>query len=307
MERQVPKYNIKAASTLLGIKSGTLRAWERRYQFIAPIRNESGHRMYTEEHIQILKWLISKIHEGFTISQAVSLLETIPEKQFAMITGRDIGEEDRQQNVLAAELTAALLSFNEMKSHELLDRIFSLYSLEKAVGEILAGVMLEIGDLWERKEINSAHEHFASAILRSRIGYIIHTIPQNSLLPKACAVCCPGEWHEVGLLIFTLHLRLKGFQVVYLGPSLAEGDLRDVLPVIEPRLLFFSCTLQDHLKNALQLIDQLKKEFPAIHIGMGGKASTSLTPKQAELYGSHIIGEKKAEWDQWLRKKLERL
>lgn len=69
------KYNIKAASTILGIPSGTLRAWERRYQFIAPDRNESGHRLYSDKQIQTLKGLIEKTKQGFTISQAVALLD----------------------------------------------------------------------------------------------------------------------------------------------------------------------------------------------------------------------------------------
>ena len=75
MADQEGKYNIKAASQMLGIQPGTLRAWERRYQMIAPVRNESGHRLYTEEHIKILKWLLKKVNQGFTISQAIALLD----------------------------------------------------------------------------------------------------------------------------------------------------------------------------------------------------------------------------------------
>ncbi len=54
------KYNIKAVSNIIGVQPSTLRAWERRYQIIAPKRNQAGHRLYTEEHIQILKWLMEK-------------------------------------------------------------------------------------------------------------------------------------------------------------------------------------------------------------------------------------------------------
>ncbi len=67
------KYNLKAISQMLGIQAGTLRAWERRYQIIAPVRNEAGHRLYTEEHVKIIKWLLVKVNNGFTISQAVHL------------------------------------------------------------------------------------------------------------------------------------------------------------------------------------------------------------------------------------------
>ena len=44
MLSQVGKYNMKAASQILGIQPGTLRAWERRYHMIAPVRNELGYR-----------------------------------------------------------------------------------------------------------------------------------------------------------------------------------------------------------------------------------------------------------------------
>ena len=69
------KYNIKAVSNIIGIQPSTLRAWERRYQIIAPKRNHAGHRLYTEEHIQILKWLMDKVSSGMMIGQAVQLLE----------------------------------------------------------------------------------------------------------------------------------------------------------------------------------------------------------------------------------------
>ena len=64
------KYNIKAVSTMTGIQPGTLRAWERRYEILEPVRNEAGHRLYTDEHIRKLKWLSDKVQQGFTISQA---------------------------------------------------------------------------------------------------------------------------------------------------------------------------------------------------------------------------------------------
>lgn len=69
------KYNIKAVSNIIGIQPSTLRAWERRYQVIAPKRNQAGHRLYTEEHIQILEWLMEKVSSGMMIGQAVQLLE----------------------------------------------------------------------------------------------------------------------------------------------------------------------------------------------------------------------------------------
>ena len=67
-------YNIKAVSNILGINRVHF-AHGKNYHIIAPKRNRAGHRLYTEEHIHILKWLMNKVSEGMMIGQAVQLLE----------------------------------------------------------------------------------------------------------------------------------------------------------------------------------------------------------------------------------------
>ena len=48
---------IKKVSELTGIPAVTLRAWERRYEVITPIRAENNTRLYTQEHIDDLLWI----------------------------------------------------------------------------------------------------------------------------------------------------------------------------------------------------------------------------------------------------------
>ena len=54
---QVPVYNIKAVSRLVGLLPVTLRAWERRYGLPAPSRGEQGYRLYSERDLHVLRWL----------------------------------------------------------------------------------------------------------------------------------------------------------------------------------------------------------------------------------------------------------
>ncbi|HZH61546.1 MAG TPA: MerR family transcriptional regulator [Metabacillus sp.] len=297
-------YNIKAVSKLLGIQAGTLRAWERRYNMIAPIRNESGHRLYTEDHIKTLKWLISKVSSGFTISQAVNLLET---NQVSLHESSEINVEggliDRSMN-LVDELFLALFQFDENKAHDLLNKAFSIYSIDKVVIEILGTLIVKIGDMWESGEMTTAHEHFASSFLRSRIGMILHTLPLDGFLPKVIAVCGPDETHELGLLIFTLFLRRKGFKVIYLGGSIAEGDIDIVLKEVKPEFLFLSCTLVENLKKTLELVDHLSVTFNQLKIGLGGKAFGKETSSILEPYESYLVGDDKRQWEKWLKEKL---
>jgi DNA-binding transcriptional MerR regulator len=303
MDKQEGKYNIKAVSKILGIQPGTLRAWERRYQMIAPKRNDSGHRLYSEQHVKILKWLVSKVNQGFTISQAVSLLEN-----------NDVSTEEPQlphQNesgdrstIIADELLDALLQFDETKAHDLINQAFSLYTIDKVLVDILGTLLVKIGDLWEHNKITTAHEHFASSILRSRIGIILHSFPHNSILPKAVAVCGPGEWHELGLLIFTLFLRRKGFDVIYLGASIAEEDIDVVIDTVHPKFIFFSCTMRENVPTTLSLATKLKEEHEGLEIGLGGFAIDTLPDEVKKKYDPFVMGSVKNEWENWLKEKL---
>ncbi|OES44467.1 MerR family transcriptional regulator [Domibacillus iocasae] len=290
------KYNIKAVSTLTGIQPGTLRAWERRYDILEPVRNEAGHRLYTDEHIRKLKWLSEKVQQGFTISQAASLLDQHNDAPSYLPN-----TESSQHEALTEELLQALLRFDEVKAQELINKAFALYTIDNVTINILAALLVRIGTLWEGGEITTAHEHFATSILRSRIGMVMHSFPHNGVLPKVIAVCGPDEWHELGLLIFTLFVRRLGYEVVYLGASLKEGDIFTVTEIVQPKFLFLSCTLLQNLEPTLQLADELKEKYPKIDIGIGGAAMNGRIPERAAQY---VVGGSQSEWNKWMSSRL---
>ncbi|MBU8770617.1 MerR family transcriptional regulator [Cytobacillus oceanisediminis] len=295
------KYNIKAVSKMLGIQPGTLRAWERRYQIVAPKRNESGHRLYTEEHIKVLKWLIRKVDQGFSISQAVSLLENKELNAEPL----QMDKEGDRSGALANELLEALLQFNETKAHDLINQAFSFYTIDKVLIDILGSLLVKIGHQWEEGKITSAHEHFASSILRSRIGMILHSFPHNGVLPKVIAVCGPGEAHELGLLIFTLFLRRRGFEVVYLGTSIAEEDIDTVIKIVKPKFIFLSCTMKSNVPETLKLSESLAETYGDLHVGIGGFGIDTLSNEEKTKYEQLIPGSSTNEWEEWIRKRLQ--
>src|SRR5690348_9951147 len=74
--------SIKAVAHMAGITEPTLRAWEKRYDILAPKRTESGHRRYTRRDINRVIWLKQRLAEGMAISQAALLLQSQPEALF---------------------------------------------------------------------------------------------------------------------------------------------------------------------------------------------------------------------------------
>ncbi|SEA60585.1 Methanogenic corrinoid protein MtbC1 [Thalassobacillus cyri] len=291
------KYNIKAVSNILGVQPGTLRAWERRYQIIRPVRNNAGHRLYTEHHVRTLKWLIAKVDQGFTISQAVSLYEN---------NHHDISD-DVQENVhdtelskITQQLSNALLSFDEKNAQKHMDHAFSLYTPEMVAIDIISPLLIKIGIRWEENEITSAHEHFASNFLRSRLGMLLLSIPAAPYLPKAVLVCGPNEKHELGLLIFALFLKRQGYEVVYLGQSIAEGDMSRIIEDVDPAYLFLSATLKKNVLASIRMAESLQEAYPDLKIGLGGYAFDQLPQEERTKAGRYVVGTTKEDWLNWL-------
>lgn len=69
-------YRIGEVAELLNVKTSLLRFWETEFPQIAPLRTETGHRVYTEKHIALLRRIQQLLHEqGWTIEGARRVLD----------------------------------------------------------------------------------------------------------------------------------------------------------------------------------------------------------------------------------------
>ncbi len=75
-ESEVGVYSINAVAEMTGVPATTLRYWEKTYGVVRPKRTEGGHRLYSQEDIERIKWLTHKIEdEGVQVGGAHKLLE----------------------------------------------------------------------------------------------------------------------------------------------------------------------------------------------------------------------------------------
>lgn len=68
-------YAINAVSEMTDIPISSLRYWERQYGVVTPYRTAGGHRLYSQEDIERLRFLKAKIDEGLQAGAAHRLLE----------------------------------------------------------------------------------------------------------------------------------------------------------------------------------------------------------------------------------------
>ncbi|MGC9385459.1 MAG: MerR family transcriptional regulator [Hydrogenovibrio sp.] len=104
---------IREVAKITGLNPITIRAWERRYDLVEPIRTESGHRLYTPEHIVTLQEAVKLTQQGIPISQIKALL---PEPKVAIPAQNDdirqplIQQVEKQDSTQLNQLLESLLA-----------------------------------------------------------------------------------------------------------------------------------------------------------------------------------------------------
>ncbi len=69
-------HKIGQAADLLGVKPFVLRFWETEFPQLQPIRTASGQRLYSDEHIELVRRIQHLLYEqGLTIEGARKALE----------------------------------------------------------------------------------------------------------------------------------------------------------------------------------------------------------------------------------------
>src|SRR5579872_1537362 len=110
-----------------GLKPDVLRAWERRYGVVSPVRSEGGQRLYSDEDVERLSLLTRAVSGGRAISQVAKLplrtLREIVEKdenapRFTQAPVQSIPSESRASVHDAA--LAAIESFDSAKQESVL-------------------------------------------------------------------------------------------------------------------------------------------------------------------------------------------
>ena len=69
-----PVYSIGAVATMLSIAPATLRSWEDRYGLVVPQRSPGGHRLYSRDQVDHLRFIQAQLAEGVHASDAHRLL-----------------------------------------------------------------------------------------------------------------------------------------------------------------------------------------------------------------------------------------
>lgn len=279
-----PLYNIKAVVEATGLPAATLRAWERRYGVLAPGRTDSGYRLYSARDIARLRWLKARLAEGMTISQAIAWLS----QHTATAQSRPLSARREAQGLSSASemLLRAWRSFDELRASQVLEEAFAAYGIELTVERVLAPVLEQIDDVWQREDAGTAAAHFAHNFLLGKLDAIINAWTPISRGPLVVLGCAADEWHDLGLVLMHLLLRRRGINTLDLGQNVPVTDFAEGMAQLQPAMIVITATSAPAVAGVTalaQVVNALPAPTPLF--GYGGRAFNVHPELRAQVPG----------------------
>lgn len=246
-------YPIRTLAEQTGVATVTLRAWERRYGLLKPTRTPKGHRLYSQQDIDLIKEVVQLLQQDYSISDAVRQVRGggMP----ARIAAAKPGGSDWAS--MQQKMLQFITEFNDEALDNVYNQALSLYPVDLITEHVILPVLKTLGQRWDTREAGIAEEHFFSAYLRNKLGARLHHEARRARGARLLAACLPDEHHELGLLLFCLVAMSRGYRIIYLGTDLPLPQLAHAAHTMQAHgvllsgtTLKASTTLQQHLFDA---------------------------------------------------------
>ncbi len=271
---------IAAVERDLGISKDTLRIWERRYGFPAPLRDAAGERVYPAEQVQrlrLLKRLLDSGHRpGRVVPADVDLLALLALPPEPPAAAKQAG-----RNEVAAQELERYLDLLRAHDVEGLRRALSQALLRMGLGpcvmNLMAPLTTQVGACWMRGELEIFEEHIYTESLQQVLRQAVQAIPQLALAerPRVLLTTLVGEPHGLGLLMVEALLTLEGCQCLSLGVQTPVDELPRAAAAHRADIVALS--FSGYLSAAVVqrgLTDLCVQLDPRIELWAGGRAST---------------------------------
>lgn len=276
-------FPIRTVSELTGVNAITLRAWETRYGLIEPIRKASGHRLYTQEHIDLINRVVGLLDRGMRIGQ-------INAETLSGVSVESDPADDRQNHWQSYinGMIAAVICFDEAGLERIYGEALSHYPVRVVTEKLLTPLLVELGERWETKKGSVAEEHFFGFYLRNKLGARFHHRPQSQTGPRLMLACLPGDLHEIGLLFFALEACDHGFQTVLLGANMPLDELPAAVSKTKSEALVLSGVIEPRRSVIEEQLPRLVKRL-SIPVFFGGSIAATHFDSLKKS-GVHLIG-----------------
>jgi DNA-binding transcriptional MerR regulator/methylmalonyl-CoA mutase cobalamin-binding subunit len=259
-------------SRRVGVGADRLRAWERRYQLMRPLRTPGGFRLYSADDERRVREMQAQLERGLSAAEAAS----------AVRAAHRSPESRTSLDDLRARLARALAEFDDAGANAVLDRLFAVHGADSAMRNVIYPYLRALGEAWERAETDVGREHFASELLQERLLGSVSAW-DDGRGPRAVLACPSGEHHTLPLAGLGVSLRRRGWRVTYLGADTPIANVARTAETVLPRVVVLSSTMA-HTVGPLET--ELRALAESVRLLLAG---AGVSPAFAERVGAEFL------------------
>ncbi len=251
-------FSIQFVSQITGINSHTIRAWEKRYNAITPLRDKNKRRLYTQDDIDRLK----QIHDLCSLGNNVSDIAILEQEQLselhlkyfeqkATAQNTEIEIEDIDINQTLQNLIMALTHYKlDIISHELDKAQQALNPREFALNLVIP-LLSEIALQVASGHITIGMEHAIVSIIKFHLGRVLFKKYQIKVNRSINVVIATPEYEfrEIPALISAILCSFYNLQFAYLGTNMSAYSLKDTVEQIGAKLLILNISKSYGIQN----------------------------------------------------------
>lgn len=217
-------YSIKELENYSGIKAHTIRIWEQRYNLLSPKRTPTGIRYYNDEDLKKILAISVLLKSGYKISKVAKLTKDELNLELSKIEDNNIDNNTKYEKYINSLLAAGIL-FNEKEFNYHFKKAQELFDLLEIYENIIYPLLMKIGAMWGKDDMNPIQEHFISNLIRQKILKAIDEIEEPNSNREIILFLPEKETHEIGLLIANFILKKEGLKTFYFGQQTPVKNL----------------------------------------------------------------------------------
>jgi len=219
-------FTIKNLETISGIKSHTIRIWEKRYKLLEPKRTSTNIRRYDLDNFKKLLNIALLIKNGYKISKIANL--SLNEIKSSI---REISIKENSETIYINSFKLSMISFDTSLFYKTFNKIIKVKSFEFIYMNVFLPLMKELGILWQTGSVSASHEHFITNLIKQKIHVHTEILSKTEKISKSNFVLFlpENEFHELSILFLNYWILSNGHNTIFLGQSIPNADLMTIL------------------------------------------------------------------------------
>jgi DNA-binding transcriptional MerR regulator/methylmalonyl-CoA mutase cobalamin-binding subunit len=284
-----PRYPVRLVALRTGLTPHVLRAWERRYHVVSPLRSEGGQRLYSDLDVERLLRLRRLTDRGHAIGRIAAL----PLAELVRLEEETPKGESGTPSESAADAAATALEatrrLDPTELQAVLERAAVTLGTSVFLDQVIGPLLERIGHGWSERSVSVAQEHMASAVIRRVLGWLLRLYEARNGAPRLVVATPPHQAHELGALMAAASAAAEGWNVTYLGPDLPVADLISAAGLSGARAVAISAVHQPESGDLLGAVRDTRSRLPTDVALLVGGAGALQRRAEVEAAGARVI------------------